>query len=258
MHTDSFKAMAAGETIRVGHWVSISSTMVMEIMSRLGADFLLIDGEHSAIRAADLPGLLAAASLNEMLTVYRVRSQHSEEIATALDAGVSTLMVPMIKTAEEARVLVAKIKYPPEGRRGIGPWRASNYYDDFDSYLKDANERTTLIVQIECKTGLENVEEIAAVQGVDVLFVGPADLSASLGLPIGQMGGELLNACERAAAAADRHGKIAAIDLADGAYYAPLVKRGFTCFIHGADVGFLQRAGREQVSEFRNFGEPPA
>jgi 4-hydroxy-2-oxoheptanedioate aldolase len=239
-----------GEVL-VGSWVSLPYPINVEVLATGDADFLLIDGEHGPIDAEILPGLLAAAELHGKPVVFRPHSGSAAEIKRALDSGVSTLMVPMVESAQQARDLVSAAKYPPAGRRGIGPWRASRFYDDFETYMASANEDTALVLQIESVAGLERAAEIAAIDGVDVLYVGPADLSAALGLRLGVLDPELLSACRRIASVATAAGKVAGIDLASLAYVQPLIEAGFTFFTYGSDIGFLQHGSRHAISEFR-------
>lgn len=232
-----------------GAWVGIPHPTVVELMARSEFDFLLLDGEHSPIGVQDLGGLLPSAELHGTPTVFRPRSKSAADIKAALDAGVSGIMVPMIETAEEARAIVSFSKYAPDGIRGIGPWRASGYYEDFRTYLADANDATTLILQLESKKGLANLEEILAVDGFDVLFVGPADLASSLGLPIGGFEGEMRDVLKRVADATKRAGKLAAIDVSAVSAIPDLVEMGYCLFTIGSDMGFIQTSGRSLVRD---------
>jgi len=240
--------LAAGDAL-LGHWVSVANSTVLEVMARLPCDFLLLDGEHAPIRPDDLVSLLPASDLHGKPVIFRPRSRSDAHIKAALDAGVAGIMVPMVETAAQARAIVEAAHYAPLGRRGIGPLRASSYYDSFDDYLLSASGRTTVIVQIESAAGLANVREIAAVDGVNVLYVGPADLAQSLGVPIGIMEGSLLQACETVADAARMAGRVAAIDIVSPEHATMLFERGFRLFTHGSDIGFLQEGGRRTCSE---------
>ncbi len=156
-----------------------------------------------------------------------------------------------MESADQARAIVQSAKYPPQGRRGIGPWRASKFYDDFSAYMEVSNEHTLLVMQIESEKGLSNVSGVAQVEGMDVLYVGPADLSASVGLPLGVVDGVLLSACRKVAEAARQSGKTAAIDLSEIDNLQLLLSAGFTMFTYGSDIGFLQSACRDGVESFR-------
>lgn len=241
--------------ILVGNWVSLPYSLNVEILAAGPADFLLVDGEHGPIAPDMLHGLLASAELRGKPVVFRVRQHGAADIKAALDSGVHTIMIPMVDTPEQAKELVAAAKYPPLGRRGNGPWRASRFYQNYADYLLSANEEIALIVQIESQTGLNNAAAIAAVPGVDMLYVGPADLSAALGLPLGAVEGELLAACRSIAAAAKAHGKTAGIDVTSLAYVPQLIDAGFTLFTYGSDIAFLQTGSQQTISEFRGATE---
>ncbi|MBS9719713.1 4-hydroxy-2-oxovalerate aldolase [Tianweitania sp. BSSL-BM11] len=248
-----FRDRLLGQAPVFGAWLSIPHPTIVEVMARLDVDFLLMDAEHSAIEVSALSTLLPAADLRGKPVIFRPRSQASAEIKSALDAGAAGVMVPMVESAEEACAIVAACKYAPLGKRGIGPWRASGYYDHFGDYLANANDATTVIVQLESVKGLDAVEAIAAVEGIDILYVGPADLASSLGAPLGEMKGPLLEACARVAKAARENGKIAAIDVGEVDHIPQLRDLGFSFFTIGSDVDFIQKAGRALVSDLSCF-----
>lgn len=239
------KAKAGGEQPVFGPWVGLPDPSVIEVMARLGFDFLLLDSEHTSIDAKDLGALLPSADLHGMPVIFRVTSTAMGEMKTALDSGAAGIMVPMVESVEQARAIAATCRYAPLGRRGIGPWRASNFYADFTDYMREANAATTLLVQIESAEGLANAEAIAAVEGVDALFAGPADLASSLGLTVGHMGDELLAALGRIARAAKAKGKIAAVDLTSVEHLPKLRALGFSLFTSGSDLEFLTQSGQK-------------
>ena len=150
----------------------------------LGFDFLLIDTEHTTMSLETVENMVRAADAadGEAPTVVRVPWNDPVRIKRVLDIGVDGVMVPMVESADEARELVSATRYPPEGKRGIAAGRAADYGLHFEEYVRNADGSILTVVQIETETGLANVDEIAAVDGVDALFVGPADLSGSLGV----------------------------------------------------------------------------
>jgi len=245
----TLKKKLYGEKPVFGPWVGIADQAVLEILARLAFDFLLVDAEHSAIDAKGLSALLPATDLYRMPVIFRPTTMAVGEMKTALDSGVAGLMIPMVETAEQAREIVSICKYAPLGSRGVGPWRASGFYDGFDDYLREANAATALIVQIESAKGLANAEEIAAVEGVDMLFVGPADLSSSLGLPIGGMSDRLVEAFSRVVRAAKAHGKRASIDLTSVDRLPVLRKLGFSLFTCGSDMEFIKQSGQRLLMD---------
>jgi 4-hydroxy-2-oxoheptanedioate aldolase len=243
------RARLLRQEVIAGAWCTVPHPSVIELMARLDFGFLLLDSEHSSMDTTDLCALLPATELHDAPTIFRPRSHSAGEMKAALDAGVSGIMVPMIDTAEAAQAVIDVCRYAPLGSRGIGPWRASGYYDDFLDYTAKANDATTLILQIESATGLENVERIAAVPGFEALYVGPADLASSLRLPIGERGEEMRAALRRVAKAARDQGKAAGIDVNSPSDLPEMVAMGFTLFTIGSDAGFIQASGRDLTRE---------
>lgn len=234
----------------LGTWMQIPSTIVAELMAQSGFDFILLDGEHAPVPPDLLHTLLPATERHAMPVLYRVRSNDADLIKAALDCGVTGLIVPMVNSAAEAAGAVAAAKYPPVGRRGIGPWRASNYYLDEASYVATANE-TALVLQIESREALEAVDAIAATPGIAALYVGPADLSMSLGLPLGQLSDGLRAACKAVGAAAQRNGIAAGIDVASLDFVPTYRELGFSLMTHGLDSGYIMSGGQAFSASLR-------
>jgi len=245
----TLRSKLTGRDAVFGPWVGLVEPTVVELLARQAFDFLLVDSEHSSIDAKHLGALLPAADLYRMPVIFRTGSISPSEIKTALDSGAAGVMIPMVETVEQAREIVAASRYAPLGQRGIGPWRASGFYDQSDEYLREANAATTVIVQIESARGLENVDAIASVEGVDALFAGPADLASSLGLTVGVMSDELVDALGRIAEAAARHGKVAAIDLASVDRLARLRALGYRLFTSGSDMDFITQSARRLLAD---------
>mgnify|MGYP003641452058 FL=1 len=167
---------------QLGFWLALASPDIAEICSGLGYDWVLIDGEHGA---QTLPGianqLRAVDTVPACSAIVRVPGHDPVTIRQILDLGAQTIMVPMVDTAQQAAAIVKASRYPPAGDRGIGGARAARW-GRYPAYVAEANERLCIIAQIETAEALDNLEAIAAVDGINALFVGPADLAASLGL----------------------------------------------------------------------------
>lgn len=175
------KKLAAGQKA-VGLWAGLGSEATMEMAAPLDFDWVLIDCEHGVASYEDLPGLLRALNGSSMTSVVRVPTKDDPSIfKRVLDMGVEGVLVPQIYDAEDAKAVVNACRYPPEGERGIAAGRGALYGLDFMGTLQNANKEVMVIVQIETKAAIENVEEILAVHGLDGILIGPADLSASLG-----------------------------------------------------------------------------
>jgi 2-keto-3-deoxy-L-rhamnonate aldolase RhmA len=235
--------ITSGRTV-VGTWISIPDIAVVEVLAQAGFDYLLIDGEHAPISPSQLFPLAVAAERRGCPVVYRVQMNSADLIKAALDIGIAGLMVPMVESPEEAAAVVSAAKYPPAGRRGMGPWRASNYFQDFRDYVASANEQTAVIVQIESAAAIEKAAQIAAVPGIDVLYVGPADLSGSLGVPVGTLEPPLLEALKRVVAVGKATGRCVGIDAPSNERLETFAGLGFRLFSFGIDAGYLSDGGR--------------
>lgn len=181
---NSFKAGLSGDRAMIGFWLSLANPATAEIAAGAGFDWLLIDGEHGP---NDLPLLLAqlqALAPHPVSPVVRVPVGETWMIKQVLDIGAQTVLVPMVDSAEQARQLVRAMRYPPEGVRGVGAAVArASAYNRIPDYLATANDQVCLLVQAESRAAIEAIEEIAAVEGVDGIFIGPADLAADMGYP---------------------------------------------------------------------------
>ncbi len=244
------KKLKSGEPV-LGLWMQIPHPVVAECLAQSTYDFILLDSEHSAVSGNHLINLLPAIELHDMPILYRVRWNTTELIKEALDHGVTGLMVPMINSVKEAEQAISASRYPPLGRRGLGAWRASNYYQKDAAYLAGANTNIPVILQIETKEAVASVEEIAALPGLDGLYIGPGDLAMSLGIQPGVMHPKLLEACEKVAAATKRNGLALGIDVASLDYVPIYRKMGFTLLTHGLDTSLLVDGSRSLLQSFR-------
>jgi len=236
---------------QLGIWTQIPHVMVAETLAQSGADFLLVDGEHAPIPPHELLHILPATERHDMPVLYRVAWNRVELIKAALDIGVNAIMVPMVNSGEEARAVLAAAKYPPAGGRGMGAWRASNYYQGDAAYRKGADISTGVVLQIETRAALKNLDEIASMPGVSALYIGPADLALSLGIELGQLNEGLLDACKRVAAAAKKNGIGAGIDVASLDYLPTYRDLGLSLFTHGSDFAFILEGSRAVTQQFR-------
>ena len=177
------ESVVASESV-VGSWLSIGHAAVAEIMAMVGFDFVLIDMEHTPISLEVLQQVLHAieATEGETVPVVRVPDNDPVWIQRVLDTGVENIMVPKVTTVDEARNLVDSTRYPPQGNRGIAGSRATGYGANFEEYVTSVDDDIFTVAQIETENGIENAGAIAATEGINALFVGPADLSGSLGV----------------------------------------------------------------------------
>ena len=175
------KRLRAGETT-YGCWLSFSNVNVAEILAGTGFDWVLIDTEHGPFGLEGLQHCLAAFNGSRTVPIVRVPWNDAVRIKQILDLGADGVLVPMVNTLAEAKAAISACKYPPEGTRGFGPRRASDYGRSTDDYVAQANEGTIVVLQIEHIKAVEDVDSIIALPGIDVICLGPTDLSGSLGL----------------------------------------------------------------------------
>jgi 2-dehydro-3-deoxyglucarate aldolase len=178
---NSFKSdLRAGKTL-IGCWSSLSNAITTEVLGVAGFDWILLDGEHSPNDMATFIPQLMALKDSASAPVVRPSSNNVVEIKRLLDAGFYNFLVPFVQTADEARRAVAATRYPPQGIRGVSVSQRSNRYGTVVDYFKGINDQICVMVQIESRAGVAAAGEIAVIDGVDCLFVGPSDLAAGLG-----------------------------------------------------------------------------
>ncbi|MFT4155386.1 HpcH/HpaI aldolase family protein [Parafilimonas sp.] len=167
----------------IGSWITIGHQVVIDVLSNAGFDWLCIDLEHTAVDFNELQVLIGFIQSYNMAALVRVYKNEEVVIKRALDSGADGIIVPMICSGQEAKQAVEYAKYPPVGKRGVGLNRAQRYGFGFDEYKKWVDESLVVIAQIEHIDGVNNIEEIIRTEGIDGVFIGPYDLSASLGIP---------------------------------------------------------------------------
>ncbi|WP_423747532.1 aldolase/citrate lyase family protein (plasmid) [Haladaptatus sp. SPP-AMP-3] len=194
--------LLAGESA-VGTFQLLDSTMVSEMIGVAGMDFVIYDQEHGPLTAETTLELSTAAQNEDVAPIVRVRENDEAEIQRALDIGAVGVQVPQVETRADAEAAVEAARFDPIGSRGLSQYVRAGGYVGSETYTDDQNDETLLVVQVEGERGVENIDEIVAVDGIDVVFLGPYDLSQSLGIP-GQVTHDrvedlMLRVCERAA-----------------------------------------------------------
>lgn len=244
------RKMGAGQAC-LGAWILTTSPDVAEIMGYAGLDFLLLDHEHGQGGLDDAIGQLRALKGGDCAGILRVPTNDRIYIKRALDAGVAGIMVPNVNTAADARQVVAACRYPPAGQRGaFGGMRAMKYGFN-PGYYADAFDDLLVIVQVESVTAIDNIAEIAAVPGIDMIFIGPRDLSASLG-KLNQIDDPDVRAeIDRAEQAILRSGKLLGSTAASGKAARDMAARGYRFIIPGSDVTLLGLGIRTILAEAR-------
>jgi len=169
--------------LSVGSWLSLANTTIAEIMAKSGFDWIAIDMEHSVIGIQNIESLCQVIEANGSVPLVRLSSNDSVLAQRVMDAGAYGIIVPKVNTKKDAIKAVQSIKYPPEGMRGVGLYRAQEFGSKFEKYKDVVNQESLVVVQVENIKAVENIEEILSVKGIDGLFIGPYDLSCSLGVP---------------------------------------------------------------------------
>jgi len=247
-----FKAALAARQAQIGLWLSMATPYLAEVSATAGFDWLLIDGEHAPNDLRSTLQALQAVAPYPSQPVVRAVAGEVPVIKQLLDIGAKSLLVPMVDTAEQARALVSATRYPPQGIRGVGSAiaRASRWSARTD-YLDVADDEICLLVQAETVTALGNLEAICAVDGVDGVFIGPADLAASMGHRGRPGHPEVQAAIEGAMRTIIASGKAAGTLTSDPALARRYLELGCTFVATGVDVSLYAGAARRLAAEFK-------
>jgi 4-hydroxy-2-oxoheptanedioate aldolase len=230
--------LAAGEPT-LGTFVGAASPVTAEACAAAGVDWLVLDLEHGSGGEEQVRDVVPAAGAYGVPTVVRVESGARIRIGRVMDLGAAGVMLPRMDSADEVREAVRHLRYPPDGDRGVATYnRACRFGLDPDA-LRRAGDEVLGVVQVESASAVEQVEQVAALDGVDVLFVGPQDLSHNLGVPGDLQAPSYLAAVARVRAAAERHGKACGLLVGDGAAAAARQAEGWTFVAIGSDATLL-------------------
>ena len=257
MPVNTFKLRLQSGEAQIGLWLGLADPYCAELAANAGFDWLLIDGEHAPNDLRGMLGQLQAVAPYPSHPVIRPVIGDTALIKQVLDIGVQTLLVPMVESAEQARELVRAIHYPPSGVRGVGSALArASRWNSIPGYLDKADEEMCLLVQIENQEGLTNLDAIAAVDGVDGVFIGPADLSASMGHRGNPGHPDVQVAIEDAIARIREAGKAAGILSADQKLAKRYIELGAAFVAVGVDTTVLMRGLQNLAATFKNAPAP--
>ncbi len=246
-----------GETV-IGTFLNLGSSLTAEIVAMAGFDWLLIDLEHGAGSEREVLHQLQAIEHTRAAGIVRVESHERQRAHRVLDLGASGIMFPRVNTATEAATAASALRYPPDGVRGVATMnRACGFGPGFRAYADAACGALLGVMQIESREALDNLDAIAATGGVDVLFVGPMDLTQSLGISGQFEHAGFQDAAKLTAAAARRHGKQAGILLPKPEQFAHYHDMGYRFLACGSDGGLLATAARQLAAAMGGRGEGP-
>lgn len=251
--TNSFKAALTSPRPLIGVWSMLNSATAVEALSGSGFDWILLDGEHSPLELKDAIDHLRALHGGTLLPIVRLPTNDPILFKRFLDAGATTIMLPQVQNDAEAKAAVEAMRYAPQGTRGVALMHRASRYGRVPNYLQTANEGLCLIVQIETPTALDNLEEIASVDGVDALFFGPGDLSASMGV-LGQPDHpKVQEAIATAFEQARRIGKPAGVLAPNAAAAQRYLEMGFTFVSVANDLAMLVHTADASAARYREM-----
>ena len=256
LETNLFKrALAIGEP-QLGLWLGLANSYSAEVLAGSGFDWLVVDGEHAANDIRSTLQQLQAIAPYPSQAVVRPAWKDIVQIKQLLDIGAQSLLVPMIETADEAREMVAATRYPPAGIRGVGSALArASRWNRVPGYLHKAEQEICLLLQIETRKGLDNLDDILKVDGVDGIFIGPSDLSGALG-HLGDPGHpDVQSAIESSILKIVRRGKAAGILSADQTLARRYLSLGATFVAIGVDTSLLVNSSEALLASFRPRNE---
>jgi 2-keto-3-deoxy-L-rhamnonate aldolase RhmA len=248
---NNFKRAIEDSRLQIGIWAQLASSNAVEVLAGSGYDWLVIDTEHAPNELTTVNSQLQASAGGTAHPVVRVPWNDMVAIKRYLDIGAQSLLIPYIETEEQARQAVAYTRYPPQGVRGYSTTPRASLYGRVKDYHRVCESELCVLLQIETRLGLENIEQIAAVEGVTGLFIGPGDLSAALGYLGNPTHPEVINAIEEAIGRIRACGKPAGILTTDEALVNRYIECGCVFVAVGSDVGILARGSENLIAKFR-------
>jgi 4-hydroxy-2-oxoheptanedioate aldolase len=251
LRRNAFKHAIAADQLQIGLWCSLCSNIAADIVRDCGFDWLLLDTEHSPNEIPDLLAQLQAVDGGQATPIVRPAWNDIVLIKRCLDIGAPALLVPYVQNPAEAKSAVAAVRYPPRGVRGVASASRASRYGRTTDYLKKADSEICLLVQVETRTALDELEAIATVEGVDGVFIGPSDLSASLGHVGNPAHPDVQEALQGAVTRLKAVGKPAGILTGNEDEIRRYIGWGYTFVAVGSDVGLLARGADALAKKFK-------
>lgn len=243
--------------VALGCWITLGHPAIAEIMARAGFDWLVVDLEHSVI-SIDVAGeLIRTIDLCGVAPLVRLTSNEPDQIKRVMDAGAHGIVVPMVNTPDEAARAVAATRYAPRGSRGVGLARAQGYGVNFQDYLKWQSDGPVVIVQIEHKNAVDQLEEILTVPGIDGFIIGPYDLSCSMGIPGQFENTEFTDAMTHIRDTGQRLGCPAGLHIVepDLQRLEKTIREGYTFIAYSVDIRMLDVSVRQGIAKMKEMQE---
>ena len=246
----NFTKRLRNNELLLGTMLTIPAPEVAEMIAKCGFDWLFMDGEHSPLSILDWQRMLQAVA-GRSAGVIRVAAKTEKEIKKVLDIGADGIIAPQVNTADEARRIVEWCRYPPQGVRGVGLARAQGYGLDFASYVESANERVAVIIQAEHIEAVDNIEEIANVEGIDAVFIGPYDLSASMN-KMGEIDHpEVVAAIDKVTRACQQNNIALGYFGVTAESVQPYIDQGYRLICAGVDGGFITQGSLDVLQKLK-------
>ena len=250
----SIKDRALKREILAGTFLNLGSSLTAEIAGQAGFDWILIDMEHGAGNRTELLMQLQALESSPSVPLVRIAWNDPIIVKQVLDLGAAGIMMPYVQTAEEARRAAASMRYPPSGNRSVAVMnRACGFGPGFNEYFQTAGSRLLTILQIESPLAVDNIDEIAGVDGADVLFVGPMDLSVGLGLPQQWEHPKMRHAIEKVVNASQKAGKTAGTIVSNEVELKRAIADGFTMLAFSSDGAVMAKGMREIATIYEKY-----
>jgi 4-hydroxy-2-oxoheptanedioate aldolase len=245
------QALHAGQ-LQIGLWHSLASNLVVEVIADSGFDWILLDTEHAPNELPMVLSELQAMSGGTAHAVVRPAWNDSVIIKRLLDIGAQSFLIPCVETEEEAKRAVMSVRYPPQGFRGFAGQARASRYGRIKGYHKAANTEICLLLQVETKLGLDNLERIAQVEGVDGVFIGPGDLSAALGYLGEPNHPDIVKTIDEAIRRIKDAGKAPGILSGDAELAQHYIELGCLFAAVGSDIGLLRQGADQLAAKFRS------
>ena len=247
------KRKLSNNELTLGSWLTINHQSVVEIMATAGFEWLCIDIEHSAISISDVLNLIGHIQGNGMQALVRVSENNPVIIKQVMDAGADGVIVPMVNSLEEAKKAISSVKYPPLGSRGVGLSRAQGYGFNFENYRDTTAKEIKLIVQIEHIEAINNLEEILSLEHIDGTFIGPYDLSGSMGKPGDYNDNDVKLVLKNYEEISSKFNKLKGVHVIKPDYKLVIdkINKGYDFIAFSLDSLFLGEISRKQINNLK-------